>query len=225
MERSVNEELAEVLKNNKVGYLTLSQLKGELPASLRNRLKVTKSTTGAQIGKALQDHMGGALMQKGKYIALKQTDESLLLCVMRKNNWKFPAMNNVPFKKDEFFNVLNQLLEKDAIRVKKVNKERKIILFAPVGEPSPQPSSPNPEKEFKAAYEALERGKGYVRIYEIRRHLRWSVQDFDRMLIRFRDAGKIQLLSSATDTFTKEDISDSFIDDRGLNKYLIMWSQ
>ena len=244
-ERSITEELLEVLKKKKVDFLTFSQA---LSTGLKKRLELAKKPTAAQIEKALLPYLGGVLMMRGKYLALKQTDEELLLCVLRKSNWKIPRMDLVPFKKDEFFNVLNRLLEKSIVRVQKIDKEKKVLLLAPGEEtlkPSQQPPRAEPtekafkaaeleplpigktvsEEAFKAAFQELERGKFYARICDMRRHLGWSAQEFDSMLTGLRNAGKIQLQTGDTDFFSEEEIRDSFRDENGSRKLTMMWRQ
>ena len=248
MNEIFTEELAKVLNKKNVDFITFGKLKKAMPAALKKQLGLTGKSGVAQIEKALLPHLGEVFMIKrgsknSAYLTLKLHNEDLLLHVMQKNNWKIPRMDRVPFKKDEFFTILSKLLEKGVICVKKINKDYKILLIAPVNE---LPSSPNmmpegqgsalsfskgelkrrggvSEEEFKVAYQTLEQGNIYVRICDLRRHLGWRAEDFDAMLISLRDAGKIQLQTSATDSFTKDDIRDSFIDDRGLSKFLIEW--
>ena len=223
-ERNITEELVEALNKKKADFLTFSQA---LSDALKKRLGLMKKPTVAQIVKALQPHLGEVLMPKGKYLAFKQTDEELLRCVLQKKNWKIPASNQMPFKKDEFFDTLNQLLEKGVVRVKKIDKDKKVLLLAPAGEPS-SPSlfkTERTEEVFKAAFQALEQGKFYARICDMRRHLGWNAQEFDAMLTGLRDAGKIQLQTGDTDFFSEEEIRDSFRDENGFRKLTMMWRQ
>jgi len=227
--QNVTEELLEVLKKKKADFLTFSQA---LSTGLKKQLGLAKSQTVPQIEKALSPYLGDVLMVKGKYLALKQTDEELLLCVLRKNNWKIPASNLMPFKKDDFSSILNQLLEKGAVRVKKIvigKDGYKISLLAPGEEtlkPTPQqPRYESTEEAFKAAFQELERGKFYARICDMRRYLNWGAQEFDVMLTNLRDAGKIQLQTGDTDFFSEEEIRDSFTDENGFRKLTMMWRQ
>ena len=236
MERNITVELVEVLDKKKADFMTFANLKKIMGVNLKKRLGLTDKSGSAQIEKALLPHLDEALMLKrgsknSAYLTLKLHDEDLLFRVVQKNNWKIPRMDRVPFKKDEFFAILSQLLENDAIRVNKINKDYKVLLLAPAPtfqnvaseERGVAPKPTVTEEDFKVAFQALERGKFYVRICDLRRRLDWNVEDFNTMLIRLRDAGKIQLHTSSTDSFTKDDIRDSFIDDRGFSKFLIEW--
>ena len=226
MERNVAEELAEILKKKKADFMSLVSLSKALPAALRKRLGLTAGSNGAQITKSLSPHLGEIFMLKQKYLAFKQTDELLLCRAIQKNNGKIPRMDRVPFKKNEFLATLNLLIEQGAVRVKIDND------YKPILTPVHEASLPQTRKEanisgekFREAYFKLERGKFYVRICDLRRHLGWPVQEFDAMLTGLRDGGKIQLQSGDTDFFTEEDILESFIDENGFRKLTMMWRQ
>jgi predicted Rossmann fold nucleotide-binding protein DprA/Smf involved in DNA uptake len=131
-------------------------------------------------------------------------------------------MDLIPFKKDQFLPLLNQLLEKDVIRVKKINKDYKLLLLTPV-ESAPPPPKPLPD-QFKEAYSELERGRSYVRICDLRRHLGLTVQEFDKTLTDLRDTGKIRLQDGSTG-FTEEDVREGFIDENGFRSLIVIWRQ
>ena len=226
MERSVAEELVEVLKKKKMDFISLSKLKEALPAALKKRLGLTAGSSVTQTTKAISSHLGDALMLKQKYLVFKQTDELLLCRTVQKNNGKIPRMDRIPFKKGEFLAILNQLIERGTIRVK-FDNDYKPLLTSIDDAPDvvlPQPRQVS-EKEFKIAYKELEGGNFYVRICDLRRHLDWTAQEFNTMLTNLRDSGKIQLQTGDTDFFTEEDIRESFVDENGFRKLTIMWRQ
>ena len=229
MERSVTEELAEVLKNNKkkADFLTMSQLNIALPTALRKRLELTKNSKGEQIERAVSPHLGEKLMfrrvNKSVFLTSKLSGDNLLFEIVKKNDWKIPKI--VPFKASDIPAILSQLLEKDALRIRKINKDYKPLLFAPGDGTSQLPKQLISEEKFKEAYSELERGKFYVRICDLRRHLGWAAQEFNTMLTGLRDAGKIQLRTGDTDFFTEEDVRDSFFDENGFRKLTITWRQ
>ncbi|MCL1941666.1 MAG: hypothetical protein FWG09_06960 [Synergistaceae bacterium] len=224
MERNVTEELVEALKKKKTDFMSLSSLNKALPAALKKRLGLTSGSSGAQIAKSLSPHVGDVLMIRQNYLVFKQTDELLLRGIVQKNNGKIPRMDRIPFKKDEFLAVLNRLIEQGAMHVK-INSDYKPILTPAEGNFQPQtPKDANISGEkFKEAYFELERGKFYVRICDLRRHLSLAAQEFDAMLTGLRDRGKVQLQGGDTDFFTEEDIRESFIDENGFRKLTMMW--
>ena len=223
MERNVTEELVEILRKRKADFISLSKLKEALPSALRKQLGLGGSN-GAQLAKSLSPHLGEVLMLKKKYLVFKQTDESLLCRVVQKNNGKIPRMDRVPFKKDEFLDILNQLIERGAVRVKIKSDYKPVLALAEdVFLQQARKDAYISGEEFKKAYFELERGKFYVRICDLRRNLGWTVQEFDAMLTGLRDSGKIQLQGGDTDFFTDEDINESFVDENGFRKLTMMW--
>ena len=224
MERNVTEELVEILRKKKADCISLGKLKEALPAALRKRLSLTSGSNAAKLAKSLTPHLGDVLMLRQKYLAFKQADESLLCRIVQKNNGKIPRMDRIPFKKDEFLSILNQLIEQGAVRVK-INNDYKPILALADGAFFPQAAEDASisGEELKKAYFELERGKFYVRICDLRRHLGWNAREFDAILTNLRDSGKIQLQGGDTDFFTDKDILESFIDENGFRKLTMMW--
>ena len=224
MERNVTEELVEILKKKKADFISLGNLNKTLPAALKQQLGLAPSSGEAQISESLSPHLGEVLMLKQKYLAFKQADEILLCRAVQKSNGKIPRMDRVPFKKDEFLAILNQLIEQGAIRVR-IDHDYKPLLVVPddAFQPQARKDANVPGKKFKEAYLELERGNFYVRICDLRRHLGWAVREFDAMLTGLRDTGNIQLQSGDTDFFTEEDIRESFVDENGFRKLTMMW--
>ena len=103
MERSVTEELADVLKKKKVDFLTLNQLNDALSAELRERLGLAKGSKGAQIEKALSPYRGEAFtlkrLGKSTYLIFKLPEEVLLFRILQKNNWKISRIKTTPDRK------------------------------------------------------------------------------------------------------------------------------
>ena len=226
MERSVSEELAEVLKKKKADFMSMSNLNKAMPAALRKRLGLTSGANGTRIAKGLSPHLGETLMIRGKYLAFKQTDEALLCRIVQKNNGKIPRMDRIPFKKDAFLAILNQLIEQGAVRVKISNEYKPVFSLADdVAPPPARKAAHVSAQRFQEAYFELERGRFYVRICDLRRHLDWAAREFDTILTELRDCGKIQLQGGDTDYFTEEDIRESFIDENGFRKLTMMWRQ
>ena len=224
MKRSVTEELVKILKDKKTDFILLSAL----PADFIKRLELAKKPKVTLIAEKLSPHLGNDLaikdVARSKYLAFKLPDEILLCRTVQKHNGKIPRMDRVPFKKDEFFSILNQMLEQGTIRHKYVKNKKGYEPILVEGAPPPlSPPLPPTEKMFEEAYFELERGKFYVRICDLRQHLGWTVQEFDKILTGLRDSGKIQLQGGDIDYFTKDDISASFIDENGTLKLTVMW--
>jgi hypothetical protein len=224
MERNVAEGLSDILRKKKTDFISLGNLNKALNAALKKRLGLTSGSSGAQIEKSISPHLGEALVIRQKYLAFKQSDESLLCRVLQKNSGKFPRMDRVPFKKNEFLAILNRLIEQGAVRVK-INSDCKPV-FTPVDGPLQRQERKDANisgEKLKAAYFALERGKFYVRICDLRRHLGWTAREFNSVLTELRDGGKVQLQGGDADFYSDDDIRESFVDENGFRKLTMMW--
>jgi hypothetical protein len=239
MKTSAAEQPAELLrkclKKKNADYMTL----GSLPDSLKRRLTGKARPSAAELKKGIAPHLGEdlALRQGGRYVylALRLSDESLLLRAVRKRAGKAPAASNTPFKKEEFLAALNRLIERGEVLVR-LNKDYKPLLFpAPDareadahganarGAAEPGGETNFSEGHFESAYRALERGKFFVRVCDLRRRLGWTEREFDGMTAALRDAGKIQLQAGDTAYFDERDIADSFTDENGFRMLTLMW--
>jgi hypothetical protein len=235
VEKNVAERLAECLEKKKADYMTL----GSLPESLKKRLTEKKKPTAAELKKGVGPYLGeNLILRQGQYVylAFRQSDESLALRIVRKRTGKVPTAYNTPFKKDEFFSVLNRLIEQGKVLVR-LNKDYKPVLFpAPDAKEANaceasarQPAEEKGERQgvskerFESAYRELEGGKFFVRVCDLRRCLDWTEREFDGMAAALRDAGKIQLQAGDTAYFDERDIADSFVDENGFRMLTLMW--
>ena len=225
MDRSVTEELAELLQKKKTDFILLSKL----PDDFLKRFGL-KGSNGAQITKILSPYLGDVFRIKNvgnsKYLIFKQPDEVLLFRIVKKSAGKKPRVKSLPFQKSEYLTILNRLIQEGKIRVKISNDYEPLLSSADDVFSSPAQENTNISAEtFKEAYFELERGKFFARICDLRRHLGWTAREFDKVLTGLRDTGKIQLQGGDIDYFTKEDIGASFIDENGTLKLTVMWRQ
>ncbi|MDR1650080.1 MAG: hypothetical protein LBR71_07445 [Synergistaceae bacterium] len=221
METSVAERLAECLKKKKTDYMTL----GSLPDALKRRLTGKAKPSAAELEKCIAPHLGEGLTLRrggrGAYLAFGQSEESLLLQIVRKRAGKTPSVNNIPFRKEKYISVLNRLIEQGKVLVRLDKDYRPALLPAP--ETGGREAEGETEEQFESAYRALEGGKFFVRVCDLRRRLGWAEREFDRMAAALRDAGKIQLQAGDTAYFSKRDIADSFVDENGFRMLTLMW--
>ncbi|MDR1622807.1 MAG: hypothetical protein LBS00_10575 [Synergistaceae bacterium] len=231
MEQNVTDQLVKFLRSQKEGFIALSDSNQEF-----KKLKKQLEQLGLKgdLKKAIGPYLGDVLMLKRSrptYLVFKQTDEDLLFRVVQSRSGKAPGTvaNKIPFTKNEFLTVLNRLLEQGRVRALKFNDKYVPVLYPVESVPFPSMASEHKndvsEEKFKEAYSALEQGKFYVRICDMRRRLNWPSREFDMMLIELRDAGQLQLQDGDTDFFTKEDIRDSFVDENGFRMLTMAWRQ
>ena len=78
---------------------------------------------------------------------------------------------------------------------------------------------------FRKAFDRLDQGRIYVRICNMRRELRWSIERFDNILRILRANGTIQLCGGDPAHFTAEQIQQSFTDEYGSLYFTMKWKR
>ncbi|GHS94197.1 hypothetical protein AGMMS50276_06290 [Synergistales bacterium] len=214
-EPSITERLMKYFRDRKLKFVLLSAL----PASFR------KGKNNATTKKFLSPHLGDMLtFRQGKrslYLALKQPDEDLLLHIICSRAGKSLGVisQGVPFKRDEFFVALNKLLEQGRIVVTKISvtggKTTPFVAPATKSDFVSVPSKSISEDSFFSAFADLESKRIFVRICDLRRRIGASREDFDAMLRKLRDAGRIQLHAGDVTTQTPDEVEDGFVDESG----------
>ncbi len=76
-----------------------------------------------------------------------------------------------------------------------------------------------------AAFTDLHKYREFVRICDLRNELGWSREKFDNMLANLRDNSTVQLFRADESMLTREEIRDSFTDDRGFIMGVITWGR
>ena len=71
---------------------------------------------------------------------------------------------------------------------------------------------------------ALDKGRIFVNIYELRRKLNWPREVFDAMLIKLRDEEIIQLHEGDASTKTPDENADCFIDENNIRMGTVTWN-
>ena len=77
---------------------------------------------------------------------------------------------------------------------------------------------------MKSAYDELHKFREFPRVADLRRELDWSREDFDEMIRTLRDNRTINLFRADESMLTKDEIRDSFTDERGFKQGLIIWN-
>ena len=78
--------------------------------------------------------------------------------------------------------------------------------------------------KFREAFYALDKGRIFVNIYELRRKLNWPREVFDAMLIKLRDEEVIQLHVGDASTMTPEELNDNFVDENNFRMGTVTWN-
>ena len=184
------------------------------------------------------------------YLAVKRTPAEWVLRCLSPNAAKgMGALSRLLpiFPKTELIGVLNGLL-RDRRVVASLNEkgEARLTISSNAMEvPPASPESDNgcepinaggPEtaiidsldekarrKAFYLAFRELDRGRIFVRICDLRRHLGWKREDFDSLLRHLRDEEIIQLHSGDVTMMTPQEVEEGFIDENGFRMGTVTW--
>ncbi|KPA18560.1 hypothetical protein MHK_001222 [Candidatus Magnetomorum sp. HK-1] len=69
-------------------------------------------------------------------------------------------------------------------------------------------------KAFKAAYDKIGNGRGFVRIHKIRERLKWSQKEFEKVLKDLIHDLTIEVSGGDPSIMSEKEIEDSYIDPR-----------
>ena len=244
----IAQSLKDILNAGGKGFLSLSAVKNAMGATLKKQLGIAKSTTGQNLKKILEPHLGSELEihKKGSvlYLVTNGAPADFVLKCLSPSSAKGPSAlgKSLPFlSKAELAALLNRLIGEGRISVSLTDKyeARLTIGTKAAGEtakdreekiteqPAPSgvlPSSGDRAGAFHAAFEALDQGKIFVRICDLRRYLRWTREDFDATLRTLRDEEVIQLHSGDATTMTPDEVRDGFVDENGFRMGTVTWN-
>lgn len=80
------------------------------------------------------------------------------------------------------------------------------------------------QAEFTAAFSSIDDGLGMARVYDLRRKLGWTREDFDRTIETLRDQMTIHLDIVQEYRLTKDQLEDCYFDKNGQGWGFIVWS-
>lgn len=225
MENPIEDNILSLLKQQKKDYLSLSQIRARLPVSLLRAFRIGKSSS--DMLKAIMPFLGNKLKQykngRSYYIALNIPAEEMIKNAIRRRSGLSSKIlcKSLPIPKKELIPVLNTLLENGIVKCS-INETHGISLRL-IDEQtiSPQPSSLS--LVFKSVYDRIGKGRGFVRIHQIREELGWSVQQFDNLLKSMMADYTIELHCGDPSLLNELQIKNSFTDDNGTLYITLTW--
>ncbi len=227
MENPIEDNILSLLKQQKKDYLSLSQIRARLPVSLLRAFRIGKSS--GDMLKAIMPFLGNKLKQhksgRSYYISLNISDEEMMMNAIRRR----PGLSSkilcksLPIPKKELMLVLNSMLDSGVVKCN-INETHGISLRLRDEQTlSPQSSSLSSIPAFKAAYDKIGKGRGFVRIHQIREELGWSVREFDDLLKKLMADYTVELHCGDPSLLNERQIKDSFTDDNGVLYITLTW--
>lgn len=233
----LRERIERALERTERDYLTVSQLARLLPKRLRQALGIEGEARAGHIAERIRPYLDDEFrINKGQ--------RSLCLCrtisereLVRREATRKPGLTSkqlktkLPLPESEFLPALNSLLQSGDLFCS-LNREHRALLH-PAEQPAEMssrewdqgPMSPEERETFHKAYEAVGRGRRFVRIHLIREHLQWPRERFDRILAELRRNFEVQLHGGDPSSMTETEIRDSYKDEQGRLYIALTWSE
>lgn len=227
-EKNVNDMIQSLLEKNK-GFMSVKRLMELLSADVRRSMGIKSGESGKNVRRKLEQSTGNSFMfhTKGNstYILIPCEPSELVLGLLsEKRAFDTRAIRTLPFTKAEFVAVVNELVDEGRVTVK-VSEifAPRIYRTAESVKSETVDGGEYTEAKFREAFDALDMGRVFVRIPDLRRKLGWPREVFDDMLRTLRDNGTVQLHTGDASLMTPDEVADCFTDENDFRKGSVTW--
>ena len=237
-QKNLPDLIMELLNREGKPFMTVKHLAFLMNTEIKRDLGIYGTKSATEIRKAIEPLLEDKFIfyRKGPslYIIVPCQPEDLILAELSKGNAKSPKVigRSMPFTKKDCSQILRELESEGRIKIV-INDTLETRVFLADKLPENQPvkahkeniKTPTPYKveDFKNAFDALDNGRIFVRICDLRRKLNWPRQVFDDMLKDLRDNGAIQLHAGDASLMTVEEVNDCFVDENHFRMGTVTW--
>lgn len=246
---ALNNALVAMLNRAKKDFLSLTDILAQLPADVMADLGLSRQSSTNAVATALSSRLepGLTLHRKGqgRYIGRPLID--ILTGILKRKPGKSPKQiiaMKLPVNKETVLAALNEAMKTGTVqcsfnayytpalclaktlpaasltadRASDSGLEPAFPLIAPQDDAADR-------RAFKAAYDTVGKGRSYVPIYRLRRHLGWPRERFDQVIARLSQDLIVQLQGGDPSSMTQKDIEDSYLDDQGRLRISVTWRE
>lgn len=233
-EKSIPDFIQSILEEHK-GFMKVKDLPAVMDFDTRRKLGFMKKNMPVKnimkiIEPLIEDRFIFSKKGSVQYILVPCDPSEFVINSLSHDKPMSPKViaKTLPFSKQDFINMLNELEEAGKIRIiLNENFEPRIIL-SDIHERHEEitrestSSGGYTRERFKAAFDELERGQTFVNIPELRKKLAWPHDVFDEMLRKLRDEGIVQLHKTDLTIFEPEDF---FYDEENARRGMVTWHE
>ena len=235
-EKNTADLIQSVLEKNK-GFMTVKRLADSIGAEGRYALGIKKGDSGKIIQRKIEQSEPGRFMFRAKgnriYILEPSEPSELVLGLLsEKKAFDTKIIGSLPYTSTEFYAVVNELVDDGRVIIKvsgsftpKIYRAGEIVRAA-ISENNTESESAGeytPEK-FREAFENSDKGRTFVRVFRMRRYLRWPREVFDSMVMTLLRQGKIFVHPAEPTVLTPDEYEDSFRDEFGDMNGTVTWN-
>jgi len=225
----IEQEIINILDKEEKDYVTLNSLKKK--GSIMRLLNLNKKPSQSDIKKKLQPHVHQAIrITEGfnqKWFAARNiSDKELVFNSIQSNPRSLPQLRkNFVLKTQRLLTIVPEMVSSGQLSF--WLKSDKFVMQLTANEFEQSKEMPQEEEschitetdhqQMKEAYDHVGQGKSFVRIYQLREHLGWSRNRFDKTIEDLARKLMIQLHRSDPSVLSEEEIKNSYNDnDLGL---------
>jgi hypothetical protein len=235
MQSQLSEVLIKFFNEKKRDYFTITELKDELSKPLSNILGVNiKKATQVVIRDSIDPYLTSeySIKKVGRSIFLKK---SPILDIDLNFARKYPKLtlneiySKLPLTQEEFANAINKYIKSGAIEISIIPQSKGLgVKIIPkdiknITIPKDIKSKINEEEEIKKAYSEISHGRNHVKIFELRRYLKWPEKQFDMAIQKLWEEGVVDLQASSQNLLNNEEQRDSYRDKNNTLRILLLW--
>jgi hypothetical protein len=224
MESRIEDHLLAMLNKQKKDSLSISQIRTRMSTSVLKHFGLSRASQPADILRAFSPFLGRKLRayksSRSVHIGLNLPLEEMILNKLRqRGNISLKQLGKyLPVSEKEYIHGINHLIETGAVRCS-VNEKYAVFVKS-----ASDANLPMQDRDaFEAAYHKIGKGRGFVRIHQIREDLRWDKERFDRVLKMLMADYTIELHGGDPTVLNKRQIRNSFTDERGVLYITLTW--
>ncbi len=223
MDLTVQDILTQLFDKQKRDYLTITQLKKSLPKGVERILgHQVKKLNNKEFIDSIKPFLPNtySIQKKGNrtYLLRAPIQDIILAYIAQRSPISIRNVSKyLPFKKGEIADTINTLARSGAIELQIVAQSKDFNVHILVHE------NPDFSLEIKKAYDIIRKDRNYVKIYELRRYLKWPKNVFDSCIQSLWDTGVVELQASDPQILTEDQRIDSYMDTNHTLRILLFW--
>ncbi len=245
----MEKRIADILRSKNKSFLTVSQVKTAIPAEMLRQSGISKKNARpSDVLKMLESCMGEHLcLYKGprsSYVGFRMSPDQMIFEKITKNPGISPKnlFRQLPVMKGEYIPALNRLLSGGTVVCgfsenwgttlicKPETGESHSAMFPAedagnqiTAEKAKDAKNENDRSAFRAAYNHMGKGRGFVRIHRIREYLGWPPDRFDHVLNALLADYTVEIHRGDPSILTEQEIRNSHTDENGTLYITLSW--
>ena len=230
-EKNIADLIQSILEKNK-GFMTATKLINFIGEDAKYKLGIRKGDSGKiirrKIEQSTEDRFIFRMKGRSVYILVPcEPSEFVLGLIPEKKAFDARILRSLPFTKAEFYAVVNELIDEGRVKTLyddngKPKIYRAVEVLKPVST-SIEKDGEYTQEKFMEAFDALDRGRIFVGIPDLRRRLGWPREVFDDMIRDLRNKRIIQLHTGDASLMTPDEVADCYIDENDFRMGTVTW--